>query len=43
MNFNKDQIGEMLALGFVIAGHTTHHLRIIEERYLPLLKLNHEQ
>lgn len=28
----------VLALGFVIAGHTTHHLRIIEEKYLPLVR-----
>src|SRR5690606_9926522 len=27
----------VLALGFVIAGHTSHHLKIIRERYLPLL------
>jgi hypothetical protein len=27
----------VLAMGFTIIGHQTHHLRIIEERYLPLL------
>jgi hypothetical protein len=27
----------VLALGFVIAGHTLHHLRIIRENYLPLV------
>lgn len=26
------------ALGFIIAGHQQHHLNIIEERYLPLVK-----
>jgi len=26
------------ALGFVICGHPIHHLKVIEERYLPLLK-----
>src|SRR5438093_16587 len=27
----------VLAMGFTIIGHQSHHLRIIEERYLPLL------
>lgn len=26
-----------LALGFVIIGHATHHMRVIRERYFPLL------
>ncbi len=26
------------ALGFVICGHPIHHLKVIEERYLPLVK-----
>jgi hypothetical protein len=30
----------VLAMGFTIIGHQTHHLRIIEERYLPLLCAN---
>lgn len=28
----------VLALGFVIAGHPLHHVRIIQERYYPLIK-----
>ena len=27
----------VLALGFVLVGHATHHVNIISERYLPLL------
>jgi hypothetical protein len=27
----------VLALGFVIVGHTLHHLKIIREKYIPLL------
>lgn len=27
----------VLALGFVLVGHVTHHVNIIRERYLPLL------
>lgn len=27
----------VLALGYLIAGHTLHHLQIIRDRYLPLL------
>lgn len=27
-----------LALGFVIIGHPIHHMRVIEERYFPLLQ-----
>jgi DinB superfamily len=30
----------VLAMGFTIIGHQTHHLRIIEERYRPLLGAN---
>ena len=30
----------VLAMAFTIIGHQTHHLRIIEERYLPLLGAN---
>lgn len=28
----------VLALGFTIIGHQLHHLRIIEQRYIPLIK-----
>lgn len=27
-----------LALGFIILGHEIHHIKIIEERYVPLIK-----
>ncbi|MBD2699789.1 DinB family protein [Spirosoma sp. BT702] len=30
----------VLALGFVLVGHATHHINIIKERYLPLLSTN---
>ncbi|WP_460910298.1 DinB family protein [Spirosoma areae] len=32
-----NQTISVLALGFVLVGHTTHHVNIIRERYLPLL------
>jgi DinB superfamily len=35
----KNEIS-VLAMGFTIIGHQTHHLKIIEERYLPLLGAN---
>lgn len=28
----------VLAVGFIVAGHQIHHLRIMEERYFPLLQ-----
>jgi hypothetical protein len=28
----------VLAVGFTLVGHQLHHLRIIEERYIPLIK-----
>ena len=31
-----DQKISVLALGFVLVGHATHHANIIRERYLPL-------
>lgn len=34
--FNTEM--SVLAIGFTLAGHQIHHLRIIEERYLPLIK-----
>lgn len=34
--FNKNI--SVLAVGFVLAGHTLHHLNVIKERYYPLLK-----
>lgn len=35
-NANQTQISA-LALGFVILGHPIHHMRVIRERYFPLL------
>ncbi|MCE6992583.1 DinB family protein [Dyadobacter sp. CY323] len=35
-NANQTEISP-LALGFVILGHPMHHMRIIEQRYFPLL------
>ncbi len=34
--FNTEM--SVLAIGFTLAGHQIHHLRIIEERYMPLIK-----
>lgn len=34
----NDNQCQVLALGFAIAGHGVHHLKIIKERYYPLLK-----
>ncbi len=33
-----NQTISVLALGFVLVGHPIHHVNIIQERYLPLLK-----
>lgn len=33
----SDQRISVLALGFVLVGHVTHHVNMINERYLPLL------
>lgn len=33
----SDQRISVLALGFVLVGHVTHHVNVINERYLPLL------
>lgn len=32
-----NQTISVLALGFVLVGHATHHVNIIQERYVPLL------
>jgi hypothetical protein len=34
INWNKEM--SVLAMGFLIAGHLIHHLKIIREKYLPL-------
>ncbi|GAB2521371.1 DinB family protein [Spirosoma aerophilum] len=33
----SDQPISVIALGFVLVGHATHHVNVINERYLPLL------
>ncbi len=33
----SDQQISVIALGFVLVGHATHHANILKERYLPLL------
>ena len=35
INWNKEM--SVLAMGFLITGHFIHHMKIIEEKYLPLL------
>jgi DinB superfamily len=35
INWNKEM--SVLAMGYLITGHFIHHLKIIEEKYLPLL------
>ena len=35
INWNKEM--SVLAMGFLIAGHFIHHMKIIKEKYLPLL------
>lgn len=33
--FNRNV--SVLALGFIVVGHCTHHMNVVKERYLPLL------
>ena len=35
INWNREM--SVLAMGFLITGHVVHHLKIIKEKYLPLL------
>lgn len=47
-SFNKEMLNEsgivsdkkisVLAIGFVIIGHLLHHLKVVDEKYYPLLK-----
>lgn len=34
---SNKRVLSVLALGFIIAGHQLHHLKLIEDKYLPLL------
>lgn len=46
-NFKEEMLGQIgicfnrnvsvLALGFIVVGHCTHHMNVVKERYLPLL------
>ena len=46
-NFKKEMLQQsgicfnrnvsVLALGFIVVGHCTHHMNVVKERYLPLL------
>ncbi len=32
-----DKKVSVLAIGFILAGHFIHHLKVIEEKYYPLI------
>ncbi|MEZ4904774.1 MAG: hypothetical protein R2822_24995 [Spirosomataceae bacterium] len=34
----SNQVITPLALGFVLIGHPTHHLKVLNERYFPLIE-----
>ena len=36
---NKNKMS-VRAIGFVIAGHTQHHINVVKERYLPIFEIN---